>query len=80
MEFCFYQKRVGRNGELFNMYKFRSMVIDAEVLKEKLSKTNESSDGVTFKMKEDPRITKTGRFIRKWSIDELPQLFNGSNG
>jgi exopolysaccharide biosynthesis WecB/TagA/CpsF family protein len=72
----FPQIRVGRGGKTFNMYKFRSMVQNAEELKQKLSNTNESSDGVTFKMKDDPRITKTGKFIRKWSIDELPQLFN----
>lgn len=72
----FYQKRVGRNGKLFNMYKFRSMVQNAESMKQELSSTNESKDGVIFKMKEDPRVTKTGKFIRKWSIDELPQLFN----
>jgi len=72
----FTQKRVGRNGKPFNMYKFRSMRADAEKLKQKLMKKNESQDGVIFKMKDDPRITRIGRFIRKWSIDELPQLFN----
>ena len=76
----FSQKRVGLNGKLFNMYKFRSMVQNAETLKKDLSETNESKDGVIFKMKDDPRITKVGKFIRKWSIDEIPQLFNVLNG
>jgi len=72
----FSQKRVGRNGKHFNMHKFRSMRTDAEKLKQKLMQHNESKDGVIFKMKEDPRITRIGKFIRKWSIDEFPQLFN----
>ncbi|VYT78460.1 exopolysaccharide biosynthesis polyprenyl glycosylphosphotransferase [Clostridium tertium] len=71
----FSQKRVGLNGREFNMLKFRSMVQNAEELKEKLQKQNEMS-GPMFKMKEDPRVTKVGRFIRKTSIDELPQLIN----
>lgn len=71
----FSQKRVGLNGKEFNMLKFRSMVQNAEELKEKLQKQNEMS-GPMFKMKEDPRVTKVGRFIRKTSIDELPQLIN----
>lgn len=71
----FSQKRVGMNGEIFNMYKFRSMVVNAEELKVKLKEKNEM-DGPMFKMKEDPRITNIGRFIRKTSIDELPQLIN----
>ncbi|TGY42345.1 sugar transferase [Clostridium sartagoforme] len=71
----FSQKRVGLNGKEFNMFKFRSMVQNAEELKEKLQKQNEMS-GPMFKMKEDPRVTKVGRFIRKTSIDELPQLIN----
>ena len=71
----FSQKRVGKNGKEFDMYKFRSMVVNAEELKEKLQKQNEMS-GPMFKMKEDPRVTKVGRFIRKTSIDELPQLIN----
>jgi exopolysaccharide biosynthesis WecB/TagA/CpsF family protein len=70
------QTRVGKNGKYFKLYKFRSMVVDADKLIEKLQKENESSDGVIFKMKTDPRITKTGRFIRKFSIDELPQILN----
>ena len=72
--FC--QTRVGRYGRHFKFYKFRSMYIDAEARKAELLKHNESGDGVIFKMKHDPRITPVGRFIRKFSIDELPQLFN----
>ena len=72
----FSQIRVGRFGRHFKFYKFRSMYIDAEARKAELMKQNESSDGVIFKMKRDPRITPVGRFIRKFSIDELPQLFN----
>ena len=60
----FSQKRVGKNGELFDMYKFRSMVVNAEELKEKLEQQNERY-GPMFKMKDDPRVTKVGRFIRK---------------
>ncbi len=71
----FSQKRNGKYGKLFNMYKFRSMVHNAEKLLEELEKMNEQ-DGPVFKIKEDPRITKVGKFIRKTSIDELPQLFN----
>lgn len=71
----FKQKRVGQNGREFAMYKFRSMVTNAEELKEKLKEKNEMS-GPMFKMKDDPRITKVGRFIRRTSIDELPQLLN----
>ena len=72
----FSQVRVGRYGRHFKFYKFRSMYIDAEARKAELMKLNESGDGVIFKMKKDPRITPIGRFIRKFSIDELPQLFN----
>lgn len=71
----FAQSRIGLNGEEFKMYKFRSMVQNAEELKEKLAKQNEMS-GPMFKMKNDPRVTKVGKFIRKTSIDELPQLLN----
>ena len=71
----FAQKRVGKNGELLEMYKFRSMVVNAEELKENLEEQNEMS-GPMFKIKDDPRITKVGKFIRKTSIDELPQLWN----
>ncbi|MBL4932630.1 sugar transferase [Clostridium paridis] len=71
----FSQLRIGKNGKSFKMYKFRSMVVDAEELKVKLLERNEMS-GPMFKMKEDPRITRIGKFIRKTSIDELPQLIN----
>ncbi|MGM9978916.1 MAG: sugar transferase [Clostridium sp.] len=71
----FSQDRVGKNGKIFKMYKMRSMVQNAEELKEKLLAQNEMS-GPMFKMKDDPRITKVGKFIRKTSIDELPQLIN----
>lgn len=71
----FSQDRVGINGNSFKMYKFRSMVTDAEKLLDKLKDKNEMT-GPMFKIKEDPRVTKVGRFIRKTSLDELPQLFN----
>lgn len=69
------QVRIGRHGKPFNMYKFRSMYVDAEKRKKDLMDSNEM-DGPVFKMKNDPRITRVGRFIRKYSIDEIPQLFN----
>lgn len=69
-------KRVGKNGRIFNFYKFRSMYKDAEQRLNELLDQNEIEGGVTFKMKNDPRITPFGKFIRKTSIDELPQLFN----
>jgi lipopolysaccharide/colanic/teichoic acid biosynthesis glycosyltransferase len=75
----FSQKRVGLNGREFKMYKFRSMVSNAEEKLAELLKYNEIS-GAMFKMKDDPRITKVGKFIRKTSIDELPQLFNVLKG
>lgn len=71
----FKQKRVGLNGETFYMYKFRSMISNAEDLLEELKSMNETT-GAMFKMKNDPRITKIGRLLRKTSIDELPQLWN----
>lgn len=74
------QIRVGKDGRHFNFYKFRSMFIDAEARKQQILDKNESADGVIFKMKNDPRITRIGRFIRKYSIDELPQLFNVLEG
>ncbi|ASA26021.1 sugar transferase [Paenibacillus donghaensis] len=71
----FRQNRVGKGEKQFPMYKFRSMVSNAEELKEELLAFNEVS-GAMFKIKNDPRITRTGRFLRKTSIDELPQLWN----
>jgi len=76
----FKQTRVGQYGRYFTMYKFRSMRTDAEEVKAKLMEQNEMDGGVLFKMKNDPRVTRTGRFIRKYSIDELPQLWNVLNG
>ncbi|MFF2877750.1 sugar transferase [Gottfriedia sp. NPDC057991] len=75
----FYQIRVGKEGKEFKMYKFRSMVTDAEDRLKELLQYNEVS-GAMFKMKDDPRITKIGKFIRRTSIDELPQLFNVISG
>jgi exopolysaccharide biosynthesis polyprenyl glycosylphosphotransferase len=75
----FKQQRVGRHGRPFHMLKFRSMVVNAEELKAKLMALNEQA-GPVFKMKRDPRITPIGRFIRKFSIDELPQLINVLRG
>ncbi|MCC8161138.1 MAG: sugar transferase [Oscillospiraceae bacterium] len=69
------QTRVGKNNVHFKIYKFRSMCVNAETLQEELMKYNEA-DGPVFKIKEDPRITRVGKFIRKYSIDELPQLVN----
>lgn len=71
----FAQTRIGKNGRRFKIYKFRSMYVDAEERKEELEAQNEMQ-GLMFKMENDPRITKVGRFIRKTSIDELPQFFN----
>lgn len=71
----FKQRRCGKNGRVFEIFKFRTMCSDAEAKKKDLSAHNQMS-GPVFKMKADPRITKVGRFLRKYSIDELPQLFN----
>lgn len=71
----FIQTRVGRNGKEFQMYKIRSMVVNAEEKLSELLSENEV-EGAMFKMKKDPRVTKIGQFIRKTSIDELPQLWN----
>ncbi|HAR63582.1 MAG TPA: sugar transferase [Candidatus Margulisbacteria bacterium] len=75
----FKQKRVGRHGRIFEMYKFRSMVTDAEARKKDLFALNEMS-GPVFKITHDPRITRVGKFIRKTSLDELPQLINVLRG
>ncbi|SEP86562.1 Undecaprenyl-phosphate galactose phosphotransferase, WbaP/exopolysaccharide biosynthesis polyprenyl glycosylphosphotransferase [Arthrobacter sp. OV608] len=75
----FRQERVGIEGKPFRMLKFRSMVVDAEDQLQKLASKNEGS-GVLFKMKDDPRVTRIGHVLRKYSIDELPQLFNIFDG
>jgi exopolysaccharide biosynthesis polyprenyl glycosylphosphotransferase len=75
----FKQVRVGKDGKEFYMYKFRSMVTNAEELLESLLHLNETT-GAMFKIKDDPRVTKIGKFIRKTSIDELPQLWNVLKG
>ena len=75
----FKQKRVGENGRIFDFYKFRSMYQDAEVRKKELMEKNEMQ-GLMFKMENDPRITKVGAFIRKTSLDELPQFWNVLKG
>lgn len=73
-------KRIGQRGELFELYKFRSMVKNAHQNKQALARYNERQTGPLFKMSADPRITKFGKFLRKFSIDELPQLFNVIQG
>lgn len=75
----FKQERIGRNGRHFKMYKYRSMYIDAEARKHELMSQNKMN-GLMFKMDDDPRITKVGRFIRKTSLDEFPQFFNVLQG
>lgn len=75
----FKQKRVGKNGRVFNIYKLRSMYVDAEERKKELADRNEMN-GLMFKIVDDPRITKVGKFIRRTSIDELPQFFNVLRG
>jgi lipopolysaccharide/colanic/teichoic acid biosynthesis glycosyltransferase len=77
----YWQKRVGRRGREFSFPKFRSMCVDSEAVRAKIATMNQhGADGVTFKMKHDPRITPTGRLIRRFSIDELPQLWCVLNG
>jgi lipopolysaccharide/colanic/teichoic acid biosynthesis glycosyltransferase len=75
----YYQMRVGKDGRQFRFYKFRSMVVNADALKEKLAAQNEST-GPVFKMRNDPRITRIGRILRKTSLDELPQFLNVLRG
>jgi lipopolysaccharide/colanic/teichoic acid biosynthesis glycosyltransferase len=72
----FRQVRVGKDGRHFVIFKFRSMVRNAEALKAQLLAQNEMRDGILFKIRKDPRITRVGRLIRKLSLDELPQVFN----
>ena len=76
----FRQMRVGLRGRPFGMWKFRSMVLNADALKDQLLAQNEMQGGVTFKMKNDPRITRIGKYLRKFSIDEMPQLYNVLQG
>ena len=71
----FTQTRVGKDGRVFRIYKFRTMVVDAEQRKAELLASNDS-DGVLFKLRKDPRVTAVGAHLRRWSIDELPQLLN----
>ncbi|MBQ7580509.1 MAG: sugar transferase [Clostridia bacterium] len=73
------QIRIGRHGDEFYMYKFRTMYVDADKRKEELMEQNEM-DGPVFKIKDDPRITRLGKILRKLSVDELPQLFNVFRG
>jgi exopolysaccharide biosynthesis polyprenyl glycosylphosphotransferase len=75
----FRQTRVGKNGAAFTLYKFRTMVVDAERWKPQLAAHNEADD-VLFKIRRDPRITRQGGWLRRWSLDELPQLFNVLRG
>ena len=75
----FRQERVGRNGRRFTVYKFRSMVEGAEYQQEALQEFNEA-DGPLFKIKRDPRLTRVGRWLRKLSLDELPQFYNVLSG
>jgi len=75
----FRQERVGRHGRIFTMYKFRSMVENATQIQNQLQELNEV-DGPVFKIKHDPRLTKTGKFLRRTSLDEFPQLFNVLKG
>lgn len=77
--FLFRQKRVGRDGRVFDCFKIRSMVANAEELKESLSHLNEA-DGAAFKIREDPRVTRVGKFVRRSSLDEFPQLLNVLRG
>lgn len=76
----FGQTRVGRHGQEFKMLKFRSMCVNAEAKLSELLAQNEKSQGITFKIKNDPRITRVGRFIRKTSLDEVPQFINVIKG
>ncbi|CMZ12075.1 undecaprenylphosphate glucosephosphotransferase Cps2E [Streptococcus pneumoniae] len=75
----FAQTRIGKNGRQFTFYKFRSMCVDAEAKKRELMEQNTMQGGM-FKVDDDPRITKIGRFIRKTSLDELPQFYNVLKG
>jgi exopolysaccharide biosynthesis polyprenyl glycosylphosphotransferase len=72
----FRQERMGLHGKKFKIWKFRTMVTNADKLQEALETQNEIKDGVLFKLKDDPRVTRIGQFLRRYSLDELPQLFN----
>lgn len=72
----FKQERIGLHGKKFKMWKFRTMITDADKLQASLENNNETKDGILFKLKHDPRITRLGKFLRRYSLDELPQLFN----
>lgn len=74
------QTRIGLQGRPFKAWKFRTMVVDADRLQSQLEARNETQDGILFKIKEDPRITRVGKFLRRYSLDELPQLFNVLRG
>jgi lipopolysaccharide/colanic/teichoic acid biosynthesis glycosyltransferase len=76
----FRQTRVGRHGQKFRMFKFRSMCLDAEQRLREVLAHNQHATGVTFKLKQDPRITRVGRWLRKFSLDELPQFYNVFRG
>ena len=76
----FRQQRLGRGGKPFLMWKFRTMEVNAEERLKELEQLNESEGGVLFKMKQDPRVTRIGKFLRRTSLDELPQLFNVLQG
>ena len=76
----FRQERVGTDGERFTMFKLRSMYMDAEQRLADLQARNQNSDGLLFKIKDDPRITPVGTWLRRFSLDELPQLFNVVRG
>ena len=75
----FSQERVGKDGQPFTMYKFRTMVVGAEHLLDEMALAN-GSDGALFKLREDPRVTRLGRMLRRWALDELPQLWNVVRG
>jgi exopolysaccharide biosynthesis polyprenyl glycosylphosphotransferase len=76
----FKQVRIGRNGKEFTLLKFRSMYVDAEKRRAELEQRNERAEGLLFKIRDDPRITPVGRFLRRLSLDELPQLINVMQG
>ena len=76
----FQQVRIGRDGKEFTMLKFRSMYVDAEKRRAELEQRNERAEGLLFKIRDDPRVTPVGRFLRRYSLDELPQLINVLQG